>query len=64
MANKSLEFFRQVRTEMKKVTWPSREETTQHTIAVFIMVFIAAMFLFGADQVLSKFVQVILSLGT
>lgn len=65
MANKSpVEFFRQVRTEMQKVTWPSRRETTISTTAVFVMVFVAAMFLFAADQVLSKLVQVILSLGT
>jgi preprotein translocase subunit SecE len=65
MASKSLvEFFRQVRTEMLKVTWPSRKETTQSTVAVFIMVFVAAMFLFAADQVMSKLVQVILSAGT
>jgi preprotein translocase subunit SecE len=65
MANKSpVEFFRQVRTEMQKVTWPSRKETTISTTAVFVMVFAAAMFLFAADQVLSKLVQIILSLGT
>ena len=64
MATKSpVEFFRQVRTEMQKVTSPSRKETTVSTIAVFIMVFIAAMFLFVADQGMSLLVHWILSLG-
>jgi preprotein translocase subunit SecE len=64
MAMKSpVEFFRQVKVEVRKVTWPSREETTVSTIAVFIMVFIAAMFLFAADQVMSLLVHWILDLG-
>ena len=58
-----VEYFRQVKSEMKKVTWPSRQETTVSTIAVFIMVFIAAVFLFLADQVMAFAVQMILNLG-
>lgn len=64
MATKSpVEFFRQVKGEMLKVTWPSRKETTASTTAVFVMVLIASMFLFVADQVMSKLVQMILDLG-
>ena len=58
-----MEYIRQVRAEMQKVTWPSRQETTTSTIAVFIMVFIAAIFLFMADQVMAYVVRLILSLG-
>ncbi|MCB1556982.1 MAG: preprotein translocase subunit SecE [Alphaproteobacteria bacterium] len=57
------EYIRQVRSEMKKVTWPSRKETTTSTVAVFIMVTIAALFLFFADQVMSFVVKLILGLG-
>lgn len=48
-----LAFFREVKAEGKKVTWPSRQETTVSTIAVFIMVTIAAVFLYCADQILA-----------
>lgn len=58
-----IEFLKQVKTEVKKVTWPTRKETTQSTIAVFIMVVIAAVFLFLADQVLAFIVRFILGLG-
>jgi preprotein translocase subunit SecE len=58
-----LEFLKQVRSETKKVTWPTRQETTQGTIAVFIMVLIAAIFLFLADQVISWIVRMILGLN-
>lgn len=56
-------YFRQVKGEMKKVTWPTRKETTVSTIAVFIMVTIAAIFLFTADQIIAFLVQFIIGLG-
>ncbi len=59
-----IEFFRQVRGEMQKVTWPSRKETMISVIAVFIMVSMASIFLFLADQVIAFLVQSVLTLGT
>jgi preprotein translocase subunit SecE len=56
-------FFRQVRNEMSKVAWPSRKETTQSTIAVFIMVTIIAIFLFLADQAFAWIISKILNIG-
>lgn len=58
-----MEFFRQVRAEVKKVAWPSRSETTVSTVAVFIMVFIVSVFLYFADQVIAWLVQLLLSIG-
>ncbi len=58
-----VEFIKQVRTEVKKVTWPTRAETMQSAIAVFIMVLIASLFLFGADQLISLVIRKILGLG-
>ena len=58
-----LEYVRQVKAEMQKVTWPSRQELTSSTIAVFIMVFLAAVFLFVADQILAFGVNSILGLN-
>jgi preprotein translocase subunit SecE len=58
-----IEFLKQVRSEAKKITWPTRQETTQGTIAVFIMVAIAALFLFIADQVIAVIIRFILGLG-
>lgn len=54
------EYIRQVRSEMAKVTWPSRKETLVSTIFVFIMVLISAIFLFFADQVIAFFISLIL----
>ncbi|GAK46771.1 preprotein translocase, SecE subunit [Tepidicaulis marinus] len=59
-----LEFARQVRSEASKVTWPTRRETMITTVMVFIMVFLAAIFFFAVDQVLSWGVSLVLGLST
>jgi preprotein translocase subunit SecE len=48
-----IEYLKQVRTEIKKITWPTRQETTVSVIAVFVMVVIASTFLFLADQIIA-----------
>lgn len=58
-----IEFIKQVRSEAKKVTWPTRQETIASTVAVFIMVVLASLFLFAADQLLSWIVRLVLGLG-
>lgn len=57
------EFFKQVKAEAKKVTWPTRRETMISTVFVFIMVFIASIFLYFADQIIAFLVQTIMNLG-
>jgi preprotein translocase subunit SecE len=53
MANISpFKFLQEVRDEGHKVTWPTRKETTVTTMMVFVMVFLASIFFFGADQVM------------
>jgi preprotein translocase subunit SecE len=55
-----VDFIRQVKSETKKVTWPSRKQTTVSTIMVFIMVTIAAIFLFFTDQIVATIIRWIL----
>ena len=56
------EFIAQVRDEGRKVTWPTRKETTVTTIMVFIMVVVASLFFTVVDQSLRYIVGVILGL--
>ena len=58
-----IEFFRQVRQEVSKVTWPSRKETTVTTGMVFLMVVVLAVFFLIVDQGASFVVRTILSIG-
>ena len=57
------QFVREVRQELAKVTWPTRNETWVTTIAVLIMVTLAAIFFLLADQLMGWIVSSILSLG-
>ena len=53
-------FIKEVKQETKKVTWPSRKETTVSVIMVFVMVFLAAIFLYLSDQIIAWLVNFIL----
>ncbi|MEH0022767.1 MAG: preprotein translocase subunit SecE [Desulfobacter sp.] len=59
--NRAAEFIREVKVELKKVTWPTRKQTTGTTIVVILFVFVVAAFLGLFDYSLSKLVQVVLT---
>lgn len=56
-------FFRQVRQELGKVTWPTQKEATVTTIMVLIMVALMSGFFVLVDQILSFGIQWVLGLG-
>jgi preprotein translocase subunit SecE len=56
------EFIAQVRDEARKVTWPSRKETTITTVMVFIMVVVTSLFFTVVDQAMRFIVGLILGL--
>jgi preprotein translocase subunit SecE len=45
-------FVREVRSEMAKVTWPSRKETAVTTGLVLLMAAIATVLFFVTDQII------------
>ncbi|MEM9212369.1 MAG: preprotein translocase subunit SecE [Pseudomonadota bacterium] len=47
-----IQFLEQVRSEVAKVVWPTRRETTITTIMVFIMAALFALFFFLIDQLI------------
>lgn len=57
------QFVTEVRQEVSKVTWPSRQETTVTTIMVFIMIIIMAIFFMGVDTILRTGIGFLLNLG-
>ncbi len=58
-----IQFFRQVKQEVKKVTWPTRKEVMQSSFMVIVLVAIAATFFFFVDQLLGWAVKLIFNLG-
>ncbi|NSY16982.1 preprotein translocase subunit SecE [Neorhizobium sp. AL 9.2.2] len=56
-------FFKQVRSEASKITWPSRRETAISTIMVLVMVVVAALFFFAADQLIGWLLGFVLNVS-
>jgi preprotein translocase subunit SecE len=56
----SMQFLREVRVELRKVTWPSRKQTVGSTVVVIVLVLIISAFLGVVDFGLSSLVQVVL----
>ena len=46
-------YFRDVRIEMNKVSWPSRNELRESTLVVIVMVFLISIFIGVVDRGLS-----------
>lgn len=55
-------FLQQVRQEVSKVTWPSRNEVLISTIMVLVLVIAASLFFLAADQIISWLVGRMLSI--
>ena len=51
--NKAISFLQEVREELTKVAWPSREQTIRYTILVIIVAVTVGAFLGGLDYILT-----------
>ena len=57
------EFIRQVQAEMRKVVWPTRQETTTTAMFVAILMVLLAVFFLGIDSVFGFVVNKLLTLA-
>jgi len=60
MANTVTNYFITAKEELKKVTWPSRDETVKKTILVVIISLAVAVYLGLLDYLLNKLLEQIL----
>ena len=58
-----LSFMGAARTEVRKIVWPSRQETMQTTLMVFIIVVILSIFLWFVDMLLGWGIKELLARG-
>ncbi len=59
MKNKIIYFFVDIVREMKKVTWPKKEELKESTLIVIITSLIFAIFVYIVDFILNKGLEAI-----
>lgn len=57
-----IKFLQEVRQEVAKVTWPSRQETLISTVMVLVLAVAASLFFLAADQIIAWLVQAVLSI--
>lgn len=62
MALNPVKFLQEVRQEVSKVTWPTRNETFISTLMVLGMVALASIFFLLADQIISWIIQAVLDI--
>lgn len=56
-------WFREMRSELKKVVWPTRKQLINNTIIVFVVMVVVGVVLWGFDQVALLVVNTLISIG-
>lgn len=56
-------YFREVRSELRKVVWPTRQELVTYTIVVLVTVAIVSLFLGIVDIAISELLTLLVRLG-
>ena len=52
--NKIIQYFKDVRTELSKITWPKKEEVIKLTLIVFIFSALVAVYVGGLDLIFTN----------
>ena len=55
-------YVKEAREELKKVTWPSQKETTKYSIIVIVLSLLVAAYFAGADWILNKGLEALISI--
>lgn len=58
-----IEFIQQVRTETRKVAWPTQRETVMTAVMVVIMTTLLGIFFLGVDAGFDRIVRFLLALA-
>ncbi len=59
MFERLVKFIREVRNEMRRVSWPSRDEVRESTTVVIVIVLILAVFIGLVDRALSFLISLV-----
>ena len=54
-------FFKEVKEELEKVAWPTREQTIRYTILVILVAVAVGAFLGGLDYLLTLFTSFLIN---
>ena len=54
-------FFKDFRSEVKKIVWPTKKQVINNTIVVLVMMLIVGIFIWGVDAIMSLLVNAFLT---
>ena len=60
---KIIQYLKDVRAEMLKVSWPTRNELFGATMLVIVLSLLMAVFVYLCDQVINRFVGLLLRIN-
>ncbi len=55
--NKAIQFIKEAYIELRKVTWPSRQQVINYTIVVILISIAVALFLGSLDMLFSSIIK-------
>jgi len=64
VGKQSWAFLQDARTEVRKVVWPTRKETSQTTLLIMLSVIVVGLMLWGLDSLLLWGVQILTGQGS
>lgn len=56
-------YFKDLRSELKKVVWPTRQQVVNNTGVVLVVMTVVGLFLFAVDTGLSYGIRALIGLG-
>ncbi len=57
--NKISQYVAEVKSELSKVSWPTREELYGSTTVVLVLCLVLSIFVFGVDFLLNRLLEII-----
>ena len=56
-------WFREMRSELKKVIWPTRKQIINNSLVAIVVIVVFAIVVWGFDQIASQAINALISLG-
>ena len=56
-------WFREMRSELKKVVWPTPKQIGNNTVVALVIMLLSAVVIWGFDTLADKAVQILTSIG-
>ncbi len=55
-------WWREMKSELKKVVWPSRKQVVNNTLVALVVMFVAAIVIWGFDEIAQAIVKAVITL--